>query len=100
ILNAETARERGIRDGDWVQLESKEGYTDEGQVLLSECVHPEVIGIAGCFGRKSKGLVLSHGKGVHFNTFIPHSLERIDSLSAALDSCVRVKVNKQFRQPA
>ena len=96
VLNARIVRERGIRDGDWVRLESEEGYTDEGQVFLTECIHPEVIGIPGCFGRKSKGLALSHGKGVHFNTFVPHSLERIDSLSAALDSCVRVRCEQTY----
>ncbi|MFQ5682531.1 MAG: molybdopterin-dependent oxidoreductase, partial [Candidatus Binatia bacterium] len=94
LVNADTAQKRGIRDGDRVRLESGEGYQAEGQVLVSKCIHREVIGIAGCFGRKSKGLALSQGKGVHFNTFLPHSLERIDSLSAALDSCVRVRMTK------
>ncbi|MDP6559322.1 MAG: molybdopterin-dependent oxidoreductase [Candidatus Binatia bacterium] len=94
LLNTNTAREKGIRTGDRVRLESEEGYADEGQAWLTDCIHPEVVGIPGCFGRKSKGLARSYGKGVHFNTFLPHSLERIDSLSAALDSCVRVKVSR------
>jgi len=94
LLNADTARKKGIRSGDRVRLETEEGYQAEGQALLTECIHPEVVGTAGCFGRKSKALTLSHGKGVHFNTLLPHSIERIDSLSAALDSCVRVKVTR------
>ncbi len=94
LLNADTARKKGIRSGDRVRLETEEGYQVEGQALLTECIHPEVVGTAGCFGRKSKALTLSHGKGVHFNTLLPHSIERIDSLSAALDSCVRVKVTR------
>jgi molybdopterin-containing oxidoreductase family molybdopterin binding subunit len=98
LLNEETALKKGVRDGDWVRLETVEGYAEEGRALLTKLVHPEVIGIAGCFGRKSKGLALSHGKGVHFNTFVPHALERIDSLSAALDSCSRVRVSGVSRK--
>jgi len=94
LLNAETAHKKGIGSGDRVRLEIEEGYKVEGQALLTECIHPEVVGIAGCFGRKSKALQLSYRKGVHFNTLLPHATERIDSLSAALDSCVRVKVGK------
>ena len=94
LLNTDTARKKGIRSGDRVRLEIEEGYEVEGQALLTECIHPEVVGTAGCFGRKSKALKLSYGKGVHFNTLLPHSIERIDSLSAALDSCVRVKVSR------
>ncbi len=94
LLNTDTARKKGIRAGDRIRVESPEGYRAEGEAMLTECIHPEVVGTAGCFGRKSKGLALSYGKGVHFNTLLPHSIERIDALSAALDSCVRVKVTK------
>ena len=94
LLNAKTARKKGIRSGDRVRLETEEGFQVEGQAMLTECIHPEAVGTAGCFGRKSKELRLSYGKGVHFNSLLPHSVERIDSLSAALDSCVRVKVTR------
>ncbi len=69
-------------------LHAEDSFASTGRVVL------QVIGIAGCFGRKSEGLKLSRGKGIHFNGFLPHKLDRIDSLSAALDSCVRVKVAK------
>jgi anaerobic selenocysteine-containing dehydrogenase len=94
LLNRKTARSKGIHDGDRIRLESPEGYAVEGRALLSECVHPEVAAIAGCFGRRSAELGRSYGKGVHFNTLLPHGLERIDSLSAALDACVRVKLSR------
>ncbi len=93
LINAATAKKKGIRSGDRVRLTTQDGYTAEGQAQVTECIHPEAIGIAGCFGRKSKALH-SYGKGVHFNSLLPHRQERIDSLSAALDSCVRVHVTK------
>jgi molybdopterin-containing oxidoreductase family molybdopterin binding subunit len=93
LLNSATARQKGIRGGERIRLTTPEGYQAEGQAYLSECIHPEVVGIAGCFGRKSRALH-SFGKGVHFNSLVPQQFDRIDALSAALDSCVRVKVEK------
>ncbi len=94
LINADTAKKKGIKDGDRIRLDSADGYEAVGQAMLTECIHPEVVGTAGCFGRRSKGLKLSQGKGVHFNSFLPHRLDRIDALSAALDSCVRVRITK------
>lgn len=93
LLNAATARQKSIANGDRIRLTTAEGYQAEGSAYLTECIHPEVVGIAGCFGRKSRALH-SFGKGVHFNSLVPQRFERIDALSAALDSCVRVKVEK------
>ncbi|MBI4525336.1 MAG: molybdopterin-dependent oxidoreductase [Deltaproteobacteria bacterium] len=94
LINTGTAHKKGIHSGDRIRVTSEAGYAVEGEAWLTECIHPETIGTAGCFGRKGKGLILSRGKGVHFNTLLPHSLERIDTLSAALDACVRVKVTR------
>ena len=94
LLNADTGRRRGIRQGDRIRLETESGLAVEGCAYLTECIHSEVAGIAGCFGRKSPELALSYQQGVHFNTLLPHSLDRIDALSAALDACVRVKVSR------
>lgn len=93
LLNEDTARRKGIATGDLIRLSTRFGHRAEGRAYVTACVHPEVVGIAGCFGRRSRALH-SFGKGVHFNSFIPQRLDRIDALSAALDSCVRVKVEK------
>ena len=79
---------------DRIRLETESGLAVEGCAYLTECINSEVAGIAGCFGRKSPELALSYQQGVHFNTLLPHSLDRIDALSAALDACVRVKVSR------
>jgi len=93
-INSQTARKKGIEDGDMVCLETETGKRVKGRVRLTESVHPEVLGIAGIFGHWAKGLPIAKGKGVHFNTLIMDDLEHMDMLCAAVDTCVKVKVSK------
>ena len=60
---------------------------------LTEGLHPETISIPGVLGRKMTGNPRARGKGVHFNSLIGYSFERLDPLSAALDACVKVKIS-------
>ncbi len=93
LINTETGARKGIRDGDTIWVESAAGKV-KGEAKLTECVHPEVVGIAGVFGSWAKGKPVAKGKGVHFNTLLPISLERIDPVSTGVDSCIRVKVSR------
>ena len=93
-INPSTAARKGLKDGDLVNIETLQGHTSQGIIAQSEGIHPECIGIAGCFGQWSTGMKISKGKGIHFNRLIPVSLDRIDTLSGALDVCVRVRLLK------
>lgn len=93
LINTETARKKGIKDGNAIWLTSIAGKV-KGTAKLTEGIHPEVVGIAGAFGHWSDGMPVAKGKGTHFNTLLPSTLDRIDMLAASLDSCVRVKVSK------
>ncbi len=92
-INRETALRKGVKDGDMISLESTAGRV-KGLAKLTECIHPEVVGIAGMFGSWAKGKPVARGKGVHFNSLLPMSLDRIDPISTGVDSCIRVKVAK------
>jgi molybdopterin-containing oxidoreductase family molybdopterin binding subunit len=92
LINAETAARKGVRDGDEIWVESEAGKV-KGVAKVTECIHPEVIGIAGVFGSWAEGKPVAKGKGVHFNTLLPLSMERIDPISSGVDSCIRVKVS-------
>jgi anaerobic selenocysteine-containing dehydrogenase len=94
IMNAETARQKGIADGDAVVVENCDGETFNGTVKLTQGIHPEVVGIGACFGRWSRGEPLSRGKGIHFNSLIPHKMGWIDATSGHIDACAPVKVRK------
>ena len=93
MINPVSADKKKIRDGDLIWLESSAGKV-KGRVKVTECIHPEVLGIAGVFGGWAKGKPVGRGKGTHFNSLIPFSLDRIDVISNGLDACVKVKVYK------
>lgn len=93
LINTATAERKGIKDGEEVWVESVAGKV-KGEAKLTECIHPEVVGIAGAFGSWAKGKPIAKGKGVHFNTLLPISLDRIDPVSTGVDSCIRVKVSR------
>ena len=61
---------------------------------MTECIHPEVIGISGIFGHWAKNRPIGRNNGAHFNSLLPLNLERMDMVSAAIDSCIRVKVSR------
>jgi len=94
MINRQVARKKSLKDGDLIRLQTKIGHYVEGIVKVTNCVHPEVVGVAGIFGHWAKGLPIAKGRGVHFNRLIPNTLERMDMLSSAVDCCVKVKVSK------
>jgi anaerobic selenocysteine-containing dehydrogenase len=94
IMNADTARRKGIGDGDTVLVEGCDGEEVTGKVKLTQGIHPEVMGIGACFGRWSRSQPVSRGKGVHFNALLPHKMDWIDTLSAHVDACAPIRVRK------
>jgi molybdopterin-containing oxidoreductase family molybdopterin binding subunit len=90
-INAKVARERGIRDGDPVELETPWGRKVTAVVRLTEGIHPECLAVPGVLGRWVGGSHMKN-KGVHFNSLVDFRIAKMDSVSAALDSCVRVRL--------
>ncbi|MCL4745416.1 MAG: molybdopterin-dependent oxidoreductase [Burkholderiaceae bacterium] len=93
LINTAVARKKGIEQGDSVWLESPVRKV-RAVVRVTECIHPEAVGIGGHFGHWSPGMPISRGKGVSFNALCPSDLDHIDMISTALDQCVQVKVYK------
>ncbi len=93
LVNADVAKAKGIRDGDEVWLESPVKKV-RVKVKLTQCIHPEVVGIAGHFGHWSSGMPIAKGKGLNFNSLLPTDLDHIDKISTALDHCVQVRLYK------
>ncbi len=94
MLNSETAREKGLKDGDRIRIQSQfaEG---EGTLKTTELIHPECIGIPSTLGHWARAYSVSKYKGTGFNNFLPApDVAFIDTLSGQTDSCVRVKVSK------
>lgn len=98
LINAKTAAKRGIKHRDWVRLESPTA-TARARAFLTECIHPEVVGIPGHSGHWAREMRVSRGKGVNFESLLQFDLSSIDKISSALDSCVRVRVSKEKGSP-
>ncbi|MBI2919037.1 MAG: molybdopterin-dependent oxidoreductase [Chloroflexi bacterium] len=91
-LNEDTARRKGIKPGEGVVVESSAGTKVLAEAKLSQCIHPEVVGIAACFGHWAKGLPTAQGRGPHFGTLVPFGLDHLDMVTARVDACTRIKV--------
>lgn len=91
-IHPETARRKGLRDGQQVNLETFSGRKQSAVLRVTEGVHPQVISVPGILGRWATRNKRSRGKGVHFNSLLKYSFDQIDTVSAALDACVKVKV--------
>lgn len=94
LVNTETARAKRIRDGDTIIVESRVGKV-KGKVRVTECVHPQVVGMLGIGGQWSKGKRIARGKGVSSNTLVPFDWNNMDTLSGQLDNCARVKIYRE-----
>ncbi|MBI2357790.1 MAG: hypothetical protein HYV04_02555 [Deltaproteobacteria bacterium] len=93
-LNTRTAAGKGIADGDEILLETPAGARARGIVKVSQCVHPEVIGIASSFGHWAQARRAGRNRGIHFNSLVPYGLSQMDPMAGMMDACVKVKVTK------
>lgn len=93
-INLEIAKKKGIKDGDIIWIESTKGRRIKGKAKLTEGIHPEGLGIAGCAGHWSKDQPIAKDKGVFFNDLLEIDMEHTDPIDMNLDLCVKVKVYK------
>ncbi|MEW6443078.1 MAG: molybdopterin-dependent oxidoreductase [bacterium] len=93
LIHTSVAEKKGIRDGDWVWVESDVTRV-KGRARVTECVHPKVVGNFGIGGRWGREKNISRGKGVHFNSLIRFGWDMVDTLCGQIDYCAKVKVYK------
>jgi len=93
-MNRETAQQKGLKDGDTVELGTVTGRTVTGTLKLMEGHHPQAIAIAACSGHWAKGLPIAKGKGTNFDNLLEIDLKHSDPVSLNLETAVRVKVKK------
>ena len=93
-MNAATGRGKGIAEGDEIEIETPSGKKVRAVVRLSQGIHPECLAVSAILGRWVTSNDSARGKGVHFNSLLEYTVDRLDTLSAALDACVKVKVKR------
>jgi anaerobic selenocysteine-containing dehydrogenase len=93
-INSETARKKGIKSGDWVEVESQWGGKLKGRVHLTEGVRPDCLAMANCGGHWSKRLSIASkpGRGACFEQLMKTDWDMIDWTVHNWDLCVKVKI--------
>lgn len=94
VMNAETAAQKGLKDGDRVEIESFVGGKVQGVIKTSQCIHPKVTAIGGCFGHRSININPTALKGPNFNALLKLSDELMDPLATNIDRDVKVKIRR------
>ena len=94
ILNRSYAKTKGIEDGDRIVLETHGGGKVEGVALLSECIHPECVGMDNNGGNWAKSLPPRHARtGVHSGTLLDYDMANLDVMSGAAEASPKLKVS-------
>ena len=94
LVHSSVAEKVRISEGDEIEVESEAGYSTTGQTAITDNIHPETIAIPAGGGRWIKGM---EDVGANFNALLPHTVEKIDTVCGALDSCIRVRIKKVAR---
>jgi molybdopterin-containing oxidoreductase family molybdopterin binding subunit len=89
-MNTQTARQKGINDGDTICLENYWGNKISGKVKVTELIHPKVVAAVG-LGSWAKGRPISRGKGVNPNALIKPDQYHMCPITGSVEPTVRVK---------
>ena len=93
-INEDTARAKGLKAGDAVEIESWRGLKTKGIVQTRKAQHPETLTVMGVSGHWAKGQPIARGKGVNFNSLIDFRFADMDPISGSIDVCVKVRLRK------
>ncbi len=96
-INSETAKKKGLKDGDlvWVESYVQEPWSKiKGEVFTSETVHPEGCIIGGQWGRWAVGMNPISKEGPHHNSLMSIKLEYCEHFSGSVEMGSKVKIYK------
>ena len=92
-MSDEMAKQKGLKDGDFIEIESIYGHKIRGRLKLRKGQHPQTIGLVSA-GHWAKGQPIAEGKGVLFTKLLESRFENSDPLTLNIETCVKVRVNK------
>lgn len=98
LLNASTAQELGISEGDYVWLESRVGKI-KIRAKLTEGIRPDCVAVDHGFGHWSPGLSVAQGHGGNDGDLIPNQTvaEQIEAGCPAMGAMMEDVVVKVYR---
>ena len=93
-MNAETAKKKGLKDGDLICLESSYGRKTTGTLKTMQGQHPRTIAISACSGAWAKGAPIAYGKGTNFNILLESDFKHACPVCWSQETATMVKVYK------
>jgi anaerobic selenocysteine-containing dehydrogenase len=94
LINSETARMKGLNDGDQVKVEAFWGGWTTGVLRLTQLIHPEALGFPGHHGFKGRLRNPITWRGPDFNDLLSDREGEFDPISCATDISPRVRVTR------
>jgi anaerobic selenocysteine-containing dehydrogenase len=94
LINVDTARSKGIQDGDQVVVESQYGGKIEGPVMTTSLIHPSVLGFPGNFGRRAMFLGPDAREGLNYNQLLSAEDGNFDPVVGGIEITAAVKITK------
>jgi anaerobic selenocysteine-containing dehydrogenase len=94
LMNAKTAKARGIKEGDEIWVESPAGKVKQ-KVKTCQGIRPDCLLISGQFGQWTMPIAKDTGRA-SFSTLVPLSLEWTDNVTGNQQSLVvKAKIYKE-----
>jgi anaerobic selenocysteine-containing dehydrogenase len=93
-MNVETAKSKGLKEGDLICLESPAGRKVTGTLKTMQGQHPKTVAIAACSGAWAKGTPVAYGKGTNFNILLESDFKHACPISWNQETAATVKVYK------
>jgi anaerobic selenocysteine-containing dehydrogenase len=93
VINRATGLKKGLKDGDRVAVESKDGRV-EGVIRLSEAIHPQVVSGFALGGHWAKDSVATKSGKQHMNALIGLDWDMVGTVTGQVDTCARLKITK------
>ncbi|MDX2481499.1 MAG: molybdopterin-dependent oxidoreductase [Desulfuromusa sp.] len=94
LINTETAKLKGLQDGDRITVESRYGQT-AGRIRVTELIHPKTVGFPGSYGKGACQANPLYRQGPHFDILLPLHEKSIDGISAGQEISAAVKILKK-----
>ena len=94
MINMETAKKKGLREGDIICLENYQGDIARGRLKLMKGLHPQVVACIGHMGSWARAKPVALGKGMNLNELIRVDEKHVCPITLAPECTIRVKVYK------
>ncbi len=94
VMNVDTARKKGIEEGDTVSVENEIGSRIKAVVHLVEGMHPQCVASTSHSGKWSNAQPIAKGKGPFFSALLINDRHHWCPITLNMETAAKVRVDK------